>query len=257
MYRPVAFLSTLILGLMPALAFAADPAPAAAPTAFTDAQKAAIEEIVRELLTKKEPDLVIKAAQEMQNKQETEIAAKSQQALATNKDKIYNDPNAPVAGNPKGNVTMVEFFDYQCGFCKTTYDNIMKLLAEDKNVKFVFKEFPILGPNSMVTSKAALASVKQGKYPKFHEALMRTKEQLSEDVVMRVAKTVGLDTDKLKKDMADESIEKMIKANLALGGEIGARGTPSFVIGDQVYPGAMQFDHMKKAIEDARKGAKK
>jgi len=262
MYRSAMLLGVLVLGLTPALTLAADkPAPAAAPApsagVFTDAQKAAIEEIVRDLLTKKEPDLVVKAAQEMQNRDEAEVSAKSQQALKDNREKIDNDPSSPIAGNPKGDVTLVEFFDYQCGFCKTAYDNIFKVVGEDKKVKFVFKELPILGPNSVQASKAALASVKQGKYQKFHETLMKTKERLSDEVIFNAAKTSGLDVEKLKKDMADESIDKIIKANQALAKEVGAHGTPTFIINDQLYPGAMQYEQLKKAVEDARKNAKK
>lgn len=256
--------SALIIGLTPALAMAANPAPAAAPAtpapasaAFTDAQKAAIEDIVRNLLTKKEPDLIIKAAQEYQLRQETVDLEKSQKALANNRDKIFNDANAPVGGNPKGDVTVVEFYDYQCGYCKMSEEAIVKLLAEDKNIKFVYKEFPVLGPMSTQAAKASLASVRQGKFAKFHEALMNTKDHLSEDVILKVAKSVGLDAEKLKKDMADEAIDKMIKENIATGNEVGAHGTPTFIIGDQIFPGAMPIEAMKKAVEATRKGAKK
>jgi len=131
------------------------------------------------------------------------------------------------------------------------------VVGEDKKVKFVFKELPILGPNSVQASKAALASVKQGKYQKFHETLMKTKERLSDEVIFNAAKTSGLDVEKLKKDMADESIDKIIKANQALAKEVGAHGTPTFIINDQLYPGAMQYEQLKKAVEDARKNAKK
>ena len=244
-------LSAALIGFVPVLAFAADAAP------FTDAQKAAIEDIVRNQLTKKEPDIIIKAAQEIQNRQETEAGAKNQQALAANRDKIFNDANAPVGGNPKGDVTVVEFYDYQCGYCKMTEEAVRKLLTEDKNVKFVYKEYPILGPNSVQASKASLASVRQGKFAKFHDALMTTKDHLTDDVIFKVAKSNGLDAEKLKKDMTDESIDKMIKANQALGNEIGAHGTPTFVIGDQVYPGALPYESLKKSVDELRASAKK
>lgn len=244
-----------VLGIMAAPTLAAD-TPAPAPAALTDAQKAAVEEVVRNLLIKKEPDIIIKAAQEVQNRQEAETNAKSQEALTTYREKIYNDPNAPVAGNPKGNVTVVEFYDYQCGYCKISVEAIQKLLAEDKNVKLIYKEFPILGPNSVLAAKISLASIRQGKFIKFHDALMSDKEHLSEEGIFKIAKSVGLDVEKLKKDMADPAIEKMIKENQTLGSDIGAHGTPTFVIGDQVYPGAMQYDSLKKAVEDARAEAK-
>jgi protein-disulfide isomerase len=248
----------VVIMAVPALAAEAPtPTPAPAPAAFTDSQKAAIEETVRNLLIKKEPDIIIKAAQEVQNRQEAESSVKNQQALTANRDKIFNDASAPIGGNPKGNVTVVEFYDYQCGYCKVSVEAIQKLLAGDKNVKLVYKEFPILGPNSVQAAKASLASVRQGKFEKFHNALMTDKEHLSDESVFKIAKTVGLDVEKLKKDMADPAIDKMIKDNQALGSEIGAHGTPTFVIGDEIYPGAMQFDALKKAVDDTRAGAKK
>jgi protein-disulfide isomerase len=245
-------LSALVLGLVPVLAFAAE-----APASFSDTQKGAIEDVVRNLLTKKEPDIIIKAAQEVQNRQEAEAGVKNQQALAANKDKLYGDPNSPVGGNPKGDVAVVEFFDYQCGYCKITQEAINKLLAEDKNVKLIYKDFPILGQDSMMAAKASLASARQGKYVKFHEALMGTKEHLTEDLVMKAAKSVGLNVDKLKKDMEDESVARIIKANEDLGRQIGAHGTPTFVIGEDIYPGAVPYESLKKAVDEVRKAAKK
>ena len=185
------------------------------------------------------------------------MAEKSQHAVADNHDKLFNDANAPVGGNAKGDVTVVEFFDYQCGYCKQTQEFILKLLDADKNVKIIFKEFPILGPNSVQAAKAALASVRQDKYIKFHNALLATKDHLTDDVIAKVAKDAGLDVEKMKKDMADPVIEAIVKANQDLGSEIGARGTPTFVIGDQVYPGALPYDQLKKTIDDARKNSKK
>ena len=247
-------LSAVIVGLMPTLAFAADPA---APTAFTPAQKAEVEAIVRDLLTKKDPEIVMMAAQEIQRRESGELAIKSQKAASENHEKLYNDANAPVGGNAKGGVTLVEFFDYQCGYCKKAQDDVLKLLNTNKDLRVVYKEFPILGPTSVVASKAALASVKQDKYIKFHDALLAVKDHLSDDSVFKVAKDVGLDVEKLKKDMEDPAIAAMLKANQDLGGEIGARGTPTFVVGDQVYPGAIPYDQLKQSIDDSQKTGKK
>jgi protein-disulfide isomerase len=247
----VTLLSALVISLVPAFASAADAAP------FTDSQKAAIEEVVRDLLTKKEPNIIIEAAQAVQQKSATELSQKSQKALASNRDKIFNNPDAPIGGNPKGDVTVVEFYDYRCGYCKVVEPSVAQLLEQDKNVKFVFMEFPILGPQSMQAAKASLASVRQGKFAAFHKAMMGTKENLTDDVIFKVAKTAGLNVDKLKKDMADEKIEKIIKENIALGNEVGAHGTPTFIVGDQVVPGALPLENLKSMIADARKKKKK
>lgn len=241
------------------LAFAPVASKAADTSALTDAQKAAVEDVVRELLVKKEPELVMKAAQELESRQEKEMASKSEKALSDKdtQDKLMKDTTAPVAGNPNGAVVLIEFFDYQCGYCKAVSEFVNKAIAENKDLKVVYKEYPVLGEGSVMVSKAALASAKQGKYVAFHNALMASKEHFTEESVMKIAKSVGLDTEKLKKDMADTSITKTIKENQALGQSIGARGTPTFVIGGKVYPGAMPYEAMSKKIEEARTTAKK
>ncbi|MGE3622663.1 MAG: DsbA family protein [Bdellovibrionales bacterium] len=243
----------------PAAAPAVSPAATTAPAAsvFSDAQRSEIENVVKEYLTQKNPEVIMQAMQELKKRQEADSDAKSKSAITSNKDKLYNDPNSPVGGNPKGDVTVVEFFDYQCGYCKMSQPTVEKLIKEDKNVKVVYKEFPILGPASTTATKAALASVKQNKYEKLHEALMTEKGHFTDDIVYKIAKDAGLDVEKLKKDMNDPSIDKMIEANIALGTEIGARGTPTFIINDELFPGAMEYPQLKKAVEDARTAGKK
>lgn len=228
-----------------------------AASVFNDAQKSAIEDVVRDYLTSKHPEVLMEAMKELQKRDQATAETKSKEAIANFKDKIFNDPNTPVGGNPKGDVVMVEFFDYQCGYCKMTEPAILKVLQEDKNVKFLYKDFPILGPMSVTAAKASLASVRQNKYVKFHDALIGKKDHLSEDMIYQTAKDVGMDVEKLKKDMADDSIGKLVDANLKLGGDIGVRGTPMFIIGSQVYPGALQYEQMKKAVDDARAANKK
>lgn len=255
--------------LAPSMAYAENashsPAPASAAPAqtFTDAQRAEIERIVHDYLTKTHPETLLEASEELQKREQAETDAKSKAALASARDKVFNDPNSPVGGNPKGDVTVVEFFDYQCPYCKGAQPTVEKLLKEDKGVRFVYKDFPILGPSSVLAAKAALASVKQGKYIQFNEALMKApfshgaRPKDDEELVFKTAKEVGLNIDKLKKDMEDDSISKIIDANMELAGELGARGTPYFIVGDQVYPGAMQYDELKKAVAAARAAQKK
>ena len=241
-----------LISLLPSLGFAADAAPA-----LTEAQKAEVENVVRTLLTKKEPEIVIKAAQVVREQVETENEAKSKEVLDKSMDKVVNDPTSPVAGNPKGDVTIVEFFDYSCGYCKMAQETVAKLLGDDKNVKVIYKELPILGEGSVIASKAALASVAQGKYQKFHDTLMTNKGQFNETLVMKLAKDAGLDTDKLKKDMVDPKIEAIIKNNMDLAHSLGFQGTPTFIIAGKLYPGARPYDNMKSAIAEARANAPK
>jgi len=259
------FLAAAILSL-PASGNAEDmtvtpTAPAAsaetATKTFSDSERAAIEDIIREYLTSKHPEVLMDAMKELQRRDQASAESKSKEAINAAKDKIFNDPNTPIGGNPKGDVTVVEFFDYQCGYCKMSEEAVEKLMKEDKNVKFLYKDFPILGPMSVTAAKASFASAKQGKYIKFHDALMNKKDHVSEDVIYQVAKDVGLDVEKLKKDMNDEATTKLIETNLKLGGDIGVRGTPMFIVGEQIYPGAMQYDQLKKAVDAARPAAKK
>jgi len=246
-----ALLLACTISLLPNLGMAADT------SSLTDAQKKEVEAVVRDLLTKKEPEIIIKAAQILQEKAETENANKGQEAIGKNAAKIFNDANSPVGGNPKGDVNVVMFFDYSCGYCKMARETMSKLQSDDKNVRIVYKELPILGPGSSLAAKAALASVSQGKYQKLHEELLTTKDALTEDSVMSIAKSVGLDTDKLKKEMESDKIAAMIKDNVDLAKEIGAHGTPTFIIGEKLIGGAIGYDQMKTAIAEIRKNKKK
>ena len=167
-------------------------------------------------------------------------------------DELLNDPASPVGGNPDGDVTLVEFFDYQCPYCKTIFPSIQALLAEDRNLRYVFKEFPILGKASVFAARAALAAHRQGKYLEFHMAVMPAKGKLTEARVMRLAKTAGLDTDRLRRDMADGTIDDMIRRNLELASALNVNGTPAFVIGDKIVRGAIDLAALKKLISQAR-----
>jgi len=232
-------------------------APATTPTAFTDAQRAEIENIIHEYLTKKKPEAIAEGLQTLQAREQSAEEERTKGKIAEWKDKLYNDPATPVGGNPKGDVTIVEFFDYRCGYCKHAEDSVEKILKEDKKVRLVYKAFPILGADSEEAVKAALASVKQNKFDVFHNALMKKKDNLSADSVYKTAKDVGLDVTKLKKDMGEKAVSDAISDNLKLGQAIGVRGTPMFIINDQIFPGALQYEQMKEAVETARAAGKK
>jgi protein-disulfide isomerase len=263
MRKAALFLTVALLSLSP-LAHATDVAPTSttpvqpsAAASFTDAQRAEIEAIIKDYLVNKHPEIMAQGLQNLQKTEQADADAKSKSAVTNAKDRIFNDPTSPVGGNPKGNVTVVEFYDYQCGYCKMSEEAVERLLKEDKNVKFIYKDFPILGAASVEAAKASLASMKQGKFQAFHDALMGKKDHLGSDLIYQTAKDVGLDVDKLKKDMAEAPINDTINANLKLGQDIGVRGTPMFIINDNVFPGALQYDQMKQAVADARTADKK
>lgn len=227
-------------------------APAGAET-FDEAQRRAIEAIVRDTLTKN-PEIVMEAIEALQAREKQVAEDRARAALTTHAKALYEDPASPVAGNAKGDVTVVEFFDYQCGYCKAVQADVQALIKQDGKLRFVFKEFPILGPGSLVAAKAALAARNQGKYLEMHEALMSHRGQLDQDTVLRLARSAGLDTERLKADMESEPVEAALRANHELAEALGIRGTPGFVFGGTIVPGAVKLDEMKRLVASARKG---
>ena len=165
---------------------------------------------------------------------------------------MENDHNAPVLGNPEGDVTVVEFFDYNCPYCRRVKPHIEALLEEDPNVRLVYREWPILGDGSVFAARAALASREQGKYEEFHWALMGMAGRAEEASVIQVAEQVGLDIAQLRRDMEAPEIDAHIAASMELSRALGFNGTPSFVIGDALVPGVIEADQMIRLAEEAR-----
>ncbi len=224
---------------------------AAAEEPFTPEKTSAIENIVREYILKN-PEIIIEAARILRMRKETAARNQTRRTVLARRDELFNDPASPVGGNPQGDVTVVEFFDYQCPYCKRVLPSIQALLAEDGNLRYVFKEFPILGKASVFAARAALAAQRQGKYLEFHRAVMPAKGKLTEAKVMRLAKTAGLDVDRLRRDMADGTIDDSIRRNLELASALNVNGTPAFVIGDTVVPGAVDIDTLRSLIARER-----
>jgi protein-disulfide isomerase len=245
MRRPAA---VLWLGAMLGLAAAA---PAAAAD-FTPEQRQAIEAIIHDYLTQ-HPDELLDALQAAEDKMKAEAHDKASAALSGRRKEIFEDPESPVGGNPSGDVSLVEFFDYRCPYCKQVEPALEALLRQDKQLRFVYKEFPVLGPSSVTAARAALAAVRQGKYDAFHRAMMALKGQIDDDAVFQVAGSVGLDVARLKRDMALPEIDKALKANIRLAEALDLHGTPGFVVGDQIVPGAISLDELKELIASARK----
>jgi protein-disulfide isomerase len=198
------------------------------------------------------PEEVLTALKLAQANQERRQKVEAQQALEREQDQIFNNPADPVLGNPKGDVTVVEFFDYRCPYCKRVSDSLMALLKDDPNVKLVFKEFPILGPESVVAAKIALAAHRQGKYEQVHMALMAHKGSFDETALLELAASAGADPSKLKADMQDPAIIGLLQANESLAAALGISGTPGFLFGKQLVPGAVSLDDMKKLVSSAR-----
>lgn len=244
-FRRFAAAAALSLAALPFYA-----APAAA--GVDEGDRPAIERMVREYLIAN-PEVLVEAMQALEQRQQTAADQKARAALKQNRAQIFNDDASPVGGNPKGDVTVVEFFDYNCGYCKAVHDDAVKLVKEDGRLRYVYKEFPILGPGSIVAAKAALAARAQGKYLEAHNALMSHRGRLDEAAVLRVLGDAGLDVTKLKADMEAPAVAKAIESNLLLADKLGIRGTPAFIIGDELAPGAIKLDEMKRMVAEARK----
>ena len=160
-------------------------------------------------------------------------------------------PN-PKLRSTNSDVTIYEFFDYNCGYCKSVVKPIMDVLSEDKKINFVFVEFPILSQESYIAAKAALASKKQNLYIKFHLSLMKIKGRVNEEMVFNTAKEIGLDIDQLKTDMNKPEIEQQLIKNRKIAKELNLNGTPAFIIGDIIYPGALNLNKLKEIIKQYR-----
>jgi protein-disulfide isomerase len=213
--------------------------------------EAALRQIVRDTLTN-EPQLVVGALQALDQQRQNASDSARMAAVAANKDAIYADPNSPSIGPANASVTIVEFFDYRCPYCKRVAPDIASLLASDSDLRIVYKEFPILGPESLVASKAALAAQKQGKYREMHEALIAQKGELTDDAILSLAQGAGLDVVRLKADMEDPAIMEQLKQVHELAQALNIDGTPAFLFGAHFVGGAISIDQMKQLIQQAR-----
>ncbi len=190
----------------------------------------------------------------MEARQKAGKDAAAAAALVEHRQALERSAADPVLGNPDGDVTIVEFFDYQCGYCKTMTGPLMELVRDDGRIRLVLKEFPILGPESALAARASLAAGRQGKYEPFHMALMGLRGRLNEGAIWQVAAETGLDLDRLRKDMAAPEITAVIEANYRLAQALGIEGTPAFAIGNALVPGAAPREHLAGLVQKARDG---
>ncbi len=223
-----------------------------APSATMDpSQVEAIEQIVRDYLLRN-PEIVIEAAQAYQEKRKIAEAERQREAVASLSAVLMEDPDSPVIGNSEGDVTLVEFFDYRCPYCRRMAPDVLSLIESDPGVRVVMKEYPILGPESVEGARAALAAARQGKYQEFHFALIMEPGDMSEAHIMATAEQVGIDTEQLRRDMQSSEINQMLARNRELGDALGITGTPALVVGGQVVPGAINLLTLKSLISQAR-----
>lgn len=228
--------------------------PTSQSTAFSDGQKVAIEQTVRDYLLKN-PQILMQMSDQLEKQQVEAQNLKIMTAISENADLIYRDNYRLEAGNPKGDVTIVEFSDYNCPYCKRAYKDVAKLLEADKNIRFVLKEFPIFGERSASAARVAIAAGKQGRYMELHAAMMQNRGANNEKTALLLAEKLGFDMDKLREDMGSDDTRKIISETRDLGDKLGIRGTPFFLIGDRTIPGAPDdlFNALQKKVADVRK----
>ncbi|MFN7924688.1 MAG: DsbA family protein [Bryobacteraceae bacterium] len=224
-------------------------APAA--TRAADAvSKSEIEATIRAYLLE-HPELLLDMSQALEKKQAEARRVQAKTALTAHRDALLADAKTPSFGKAASPVTIVEFFDYRCGYCKRVSPTVKKLMEEDPSIRVVFKELPILGPESSVAALAALAAHEQGGYLKFHQALMAASE-FTPEVISDLAKKSGLDTERLQKDMAKPELQAALAQNRTLSEALAIQATPAFVIGDEVVPGALSEEAFKGLIAKAK-----
>ncbi len=236
--------------------------------AFNQDQVTQVKSIVHDYLVTN-PQVLVEASEALQKQEIQQAEHKALAAIAQNAQALFASPTSPVVGNPKGDITVVEFFDYQCPHCKDMSPVLEKISANDPNLRIVYKELPIFGSTSKDAAVAAIASLQQGtdKYVKFHQALMAAPNPLTKDKVMEIAKSVGLDTNKLSNDMNSAAVRKEVDDNFKLAQVLGLMGTPTFIVGKWTAgasnvsgtvknvgfaPGVVSGDKLKELIAQAR-----
>lgn len=232
---------------------------AAGSAGFSESQKKDIDQMIHDYIMKN-PEVMMESVKKYQEDQEVKRQQDSIAVLKENSDFFYKNAALPQAGNAKGDITIVEFFDYNCGYCKHAFSTVQKLLESDKNLNFRFVEFPILSEQSNLAAKWALAANKQGKYWEFHQKVITLSGPKSEEGLSKVAQEVGLDVEKLKKDANSDEIKNLLIKNHEMAQKLNISGTPAFIVGDQIFRGYIEDEQFKSLIETeraARKDAKK
>ncbi|HEY7384816.1 MAG TPA: DsbA family protein [Beijerinckiaceae bacterium] len=252
--RPIAVATAALSAL---LAFVTPPASAQS-GALDKAQREAVEQVIKEYLLKN-PELIQDAIIELERRQQEAQKTAQKAALQSERATLLNSPRGNIVGNVSGDVTLVEFFDYNCGYCKRALTDLRALLKADPKLRVVLKDFPVLGPDSVEASRVALAAKQQLKGDKlfdYHIKLMETRGRVNGERAQAVAKEMGLDMARLQKDLDSEEPRAAIQENLMLGDRLGLTGTPAFVIGEEIIAGAVGLEPIRKVVTSTRQCGK-
>jgi protein-disulfide isomerase len=240
--------AALLAGLSVVAALGIAPTPGQTPAV----PREAIEEVIREYLLN-HPELIIESIRRAQQREREAARAQGQAAILAHRQALSHDPDSPVGGNPAGDVTVVEFFDYRCPHCRRMAPVIKTLLTEDPRVRLVYKELPILGEESVLAARAALAARRQGRYAEAHDRLMAETGPLTKASVVQTLAAIGLDPERLRADMDAPEVATLIGRELALAQALGIHGTPAFVVGGELVVGAVDLGTLRDLISQARR----
>ena len=198
------------------------------------------------------PELVLEALQVLQDRRDATGRAQQSAAIAENREALVASPNDYVGGNPQGDVTVVEFFDYRCPYCRQAMATVREVIKADPQVRLVYKEFPILGPQSLIAAKIAVAARQDGRYEALHDALMQAPSPLSEDQALDIAAALGFERNALAEAIKAPEVEQILQANHALARTLGINGTPAFIIGQTLVPGVASLSDLKRLVAGLR-----
>jgi protein-disulfide isomerase len=251
--------------LLPALGAAAlmslvalAPVATAQPATFTEQQKQAIGQIVRDYLLQN-PELLQEVMAELEKRQSEQQRVSQASALKEWRQTLLNAPHSIIAGNPQGDVTLIEFFDYNCGYCKRALSDVRTLAKADPKLRIVLKDFPVLGPDSVEASRVSLAVKNQLQGDKlfdYHTKVLETRGRVNGERAMAVAKEMGVDMARLQKDIESPDVRAALQENVGLGDKLGLTGTPAFIIGEEIIPGAVGLEPLKQVVAGVRKCGK-
>jgi protein-disulfide isomerase len=246
--RKVALAALLVLA-SPALADDAGPA-------LSPQQRQEIEAMIGNYI-RNNPEVILEAVRNLQMREQAEQTRRREEALAMRRDEIERDETSPVVGNASGDVTLVEFFDYRCGYCKAVMPSLQRLLKDDPKVRFVMKEFPILSPESRTAARLALAvwRLEPKRYFALHTKLMEAKGDLTEARIFDIARSTGVNVERARREMEEPEIQRSLDQNMELARALGINGTPGFIIGKQLVPGAVDLETLKRMVAEARQAS--
>lgn len=224
---------------------------------MSKADEEAIEKIIRAYLLKN-PEVIAEAVAILRARQDAAQIAATKEAVRANQTSLLNDRISPILGNPDGDVTITEFYDYQCPFCRRGHTDVLQLIADDPGLRVVYKQFPVKDvpgtePGSLIAARMAIALNRQGLFAEFHKTAMTEPMPLTSTKLFAIASKLGADLTMLRQEMNDPAITEYIRSNMFLAQEIGVTGTPTYVIGDKVFIGAIGHDALREAIADKRR----